>query len=686
MKNLNVELHTRTELKVGDKYIAEIKFVKNLNDELESKAVCIINQNGRRTRVLGYVSNIPQYTNVLSDQLVEAMDANNLEKVEVEVVKREKQQIDDRTIYLLAIDNEDITSFLLSKNVSIDSILENITEEINSSEENEISDVESTASNSTPNNILIERAISELSNKSLGVNSSEDKPFNLISVKLKVAGLVKDNPSKSIVTSLIKTGEQPKLELARDKEGKLRVVFDGNYAGEITENQPLITEINVEDVHSIKVFDARTLSYVIEVQLKEYVNDINLSVQENNNEESLFVEIMKPILTEVMDANNDVVLTAEDLKSNESLISEVWNIVNRIKGKSVEEKAYEIEVSSAVNTLTTTKNVENTIVPLKQVEEKKSRKADAEEIKKIATYLASNGISEKYINKIVKSYKEYPERYLERIPSIKESSFTPWKYNGKGRNLLELAIISIEMGKNLRLVGGKGAGKNTLLSTLSWIYQRPLFSQSANRDTDITHLFGDKTIDAVNVEGQVAQVVEFEKGLLIEAMEVGGFYEFGEGNACRAEVTMALHSVLDSRREADVNGYKLVKADDNFVFTLTMNVDYEGCNSLNQAFRDRFITIPFPSPVTIVPVLKQACPTARNRDIEMCDKVYTHILSRVEELQTDEIVTIRGYINALDLAKDISLKTALEMCVAYNVSDDELIIQEILEIIDSVVA
>lgn len=690
MKNLNVELHTRTELKVGDRYIAEIKFVKNLNDELESKAVCIINQNGRRARVLGYVSNIPQYTNVLSDQLVEAMDVNNLEKVEVEVVKRESQQIDDRGIYLLSVDNEDVTSFLLAKNTSIESILENITEgEIDTSKENEVSDVKSTDSNNTASNnkILIERAISELTNKSLGNNSNEDKPFNLISVKLKVVGLVKDNPNKSTVTTLVKNGEQPKLELARDKEGKLRVVFDGGYAGEIAENQPLVSEINVADVHSIEVFDAKTLSYVIEVQLKEYVNDVNSNVEENNEDESLFVEIMKPILTEVMDANSEVALTAEDLKSNESLISEVWNIVNRVKGKSVEEKTCETEVSStAVNTLSTAKNAENTIVPLKQVEEKKSRKADTEEIKKIATYLASNGISEKYINKIVKSYKEYPERYLERIPSIKESSFTPWKYNGKGRNLLELAIISIEMGKNLRLVGGKGAGKNTLLSTLAWIYQRPLFSQSANRDTDITHLFGDKTIDAVNIEGQVAQVVEFEKGLLIEAMEVGGFYEFGEGNACRAEVTMALHSVLDSRREADVNGYKLVKADDNFVFTLTMNVDYEGCNSLNQAFRDRFITIPFPSPVTIVPVLKQACPTARNKDIEMCDKVYTHILSRVEELQTDEIVTIRGYINALDLARDISLKTALEMCVAYNVSDDELIIQEILEIIDSVVA
>ena len=143
------------------------------------------------------------------------------------------------------------------------------------------------------------------------------------------------------------------------------------------------------------------------------------------------------------------------------------------------------------------------------------KKITKEGAKKIMSYLALNDIPTKYINKIISSYKEYPERYLERIPDFEDKNFTPWKYTGKGPNLLKLAIVSIENGKNVRLVGGKGSGKNTLLSTLACVYQRPLFSQSANRDTDITHLFGDKTIDAVEVNGQVSQKVEFEKGLLV---------------------------------------------------------------------------------------------------------------------------------------------------------------------------
>ena len=123
-----------------------------------------------------------------------------------------------------------------------------------------------------------------------------------------------------------------------------------------------------------------------------------------------------------------------------------------------------------------------------------------------------------------------------------------------------------------------------------------------------------------------------------------------------------------------------------FLFRINYEVDYDGCNSLNEAFRDRFVTIAFPSVMSIANILRNTCPSASAKDIRVCDKLYSDVLARVGELQTDEIVTIRGYINALDLAEDLSLKEALQMCVAYNVSDDELIVQEMLEMIDSVIA
>lgn len=702
MSTINVELHTSSELEVGAKFEAEIKVINSLDGEEESRGVVINGKVGRRMRPLGYVNRIPQYTNIISDQLIEAMDANGLDRVEVEVCEKVEKKDDGRSIYLLSVNNLDVSSYLLGMNASLKNILNpfiedenNTSSKQNTSNEVIVSQSKKAIEKAFDEKGLIRRALDELSGRSSNknLNTSESDKENVSEAftteikRLSVGGAGKENPNKMKVVNLIKQGENPVLSLKKGKDENIYVIFDGKLAGEV-EIKDKDDMIMVSDIVSVSADGFKPFGYYINVEVKNSIseaqNTVSTSENKGDEKESLFVEIMKPILSEIIGENGEIALTAEDVDISKPLVNEVWRIVNRVKGEEVSEE--EVLENENLDTKEACKPTKKSIEKPNTVEEKKSKKVDMEEIKKIMSYLSINKVPEKYINKIIKSYKEYPERYLERIPSSKDAGFTPWKWDGKGESKLKQAIALIERGKNLRLVGGKGAGKNTLLNTLSWVYQRPLFSQSANRDTDITHLFGDKTIDAVDIDGQVAQTVEFEKGLLVEAMEVGGFYEFGEGNACRAEVTMALHSVLDSRREADVNGYKLVKAHEDFSFVLTMNADYEGCNSLNQAFRDRFVTVAFPSPNSIMQVLKQACPTARNRDIQICDRLYSHILSRVDELQTDDIVTIRGYINALDLAEDLDLKTALQMCVAYNVSDDELIVQEILEIIDSVVA
>lgn len=661
MSQIKLELHTKSDLNVGDRLVAEIKNIQNLSGESEKKSVCIINQNGRRARVLGYVNNIPQYTTILPEQLVEAMEANNAEKIEVVVEQKMLQKIDERTIYLLSINNYEVASYLLGKNINgVD--MEDL---LNSFEKS------------------LEAGKALIDHGTL-FNMARNTVISSKVLTLKVSGSSKLNPAKPMVARMLRDGITPNLSLTKDEDGKLRVLLDGEYAGEATCVSNPSEKISLESIESIVVSSFKSVVYELEVTMKGQIQEVEVVKEEKNDikdvnkDEELFSNIMQLLTNRVNDGSGEVALTVEDLNSNQEVIDTAWNIVGLLKGESINPVAKNNVVSI---------NKPNELNLVKEdAEEVKAKKVTRDEVQEIIKYLEVNDVPQKYIEKIITSYKDYAPRYLERIPSIKDAGFTVWKYSGRGENLLKLAIVCIERGKNLRLVGGKGAGKNTLLSTLAWVYQRPLFSQSANRDTDITHLFGDKTIDAVNIDGQVAQTVEFEKGLLVEAMEVGGFYEFGEGNACRPEVTMALHSVLDSRREADVNGYQLVKAHDDFAFILTMNVDYEGCNSLNQAFRDRFTTIVFPSPLSIVQVLKQACPTARMRDIELCDKLYVYMLDRVQELQTDELVTIRGYINALDLAQDISLKAALQMCVAHNVSDDELMVQEILEAIDSMIA
>lgn len=315
---------------------------------------------------------------------------------------------------------------------------------------------------------------------------------------------------------------------------------------------------------------------------------------------------------------------------------------------------------------------------------KKSFKADKKEVSIIVNYLINAQIPETLISKVIGSYEPFEDKYLERIPHSSDESFTPWIYSEDEKNLLLLAIIQIEEGFNLRFVGSAGTGKNTLLHTLCWVYQRPYFTQSASVDIDTSVLIGEKDLDHKVINGTVVQDISFEIGQVVEAMEVGGIFELGEGNSCRPGVLTSMHSILDNRRFIDIKGYRLVQAHPRFSFVLTMNVDYEGCNDLNAGFRDRFATIKFSPQKDITKILSETCSFSNEKDINICNRVYKDLLALSSELQGDEIVTIRGYIRALQMSKYIPIKEALECCITNNISDDEFITNRIKQIIQNI--
>lgn len=441
-------------------------------------------------------------------------------------------------------------------------------------------------------------------------------------VTLNVKGDVKSNPKRTTIARLIKNSEKPAITLCLDDDGCLRTKFEGEYAGEVID---VPKELCLENIISVECANYISFGYTI---LVKFTTDNKFS---------------------------DNCISEDDCISSNKLESEQLSIFD------------------------TNKDKDNRAVAIKKF------KADEKELTKIIEYLNDLNIPEYLIKKILSKHQPYEERYLNRIPHSLDKNFRPWKRESSSKNLLLLAIVSTEEGLNQRFVGGKGAGKDTLLQTLGWIYQRPIFTQSSNMETDTADLFGDKNLEPKIINGTPFQTIGFEVGLLIEAMEVGGFYEFGEGNACKPGVTMAIHTVLDHRRSMDVNGYKLVKSHPNFSFILTMNIDYEGCNPLNQAFQDRFTTIKFPPPKDISVILKDACDYASDRDIFVCNKIYQSLLELSSEFQSDDIVTIRGYIHALQMARHIPIADALECCIINNISDDILISEKIKHVVENLV-
>ena len=388
---------------------------------------------------------------------------------------------------------------------------------------------------------------------------------------------------------------------------------------------------------------------------------------------------------EVLDAPNDLNINNVVSIECNSYISLGYTVLIKYKNSNIKEESVSINNVEITNITNEEKDICDNKEEEKENNLKKYFKADKEELRKIINYLYDNNIPEILINKILDSHEPFEEKYNKRIPHSSDDNFVPWVMSESDKNLLLLAIIQIEEGFNLRFVGGKGVGKDTLSQTLCWIYQRPRFTQSASVDTDTSILIGDKDLEPKMIGDTVVQTIGFETGLLIEAMEVGGIFELGEGNSCRPGVLMSLHTILDNRKYMDVKGYKLVKSHDRFSFILTMNIDYEGCNNLNQAFRDRFATIKFPPPKSIKNVLKNTCSFANDKDIETCDRIYKNILMLASELQDEEVVTVRGYIRTLQMAKYVPLLDALECCIINNVSDDYDTCKRVRSVIENII-
>lgn len=333
-----------------------------------------------------------------------------------------------------------------------------------------------------------------------------------------------------------------------------------------------------------------------------------------------------------------------------------------------------------------------------------------EEIDEIEKYMMANNLSRKQIVNVFSSYRKYELEVAGRIPSKPKTVFVDY-FGG-----VKKSIIYLNKGKNLRYVGEKGTGKNNLITTLAWVYQRPLYEVSLNSQFDKIDLLGSKTISDTNEVSEIDEVQITEKGVLgwikslvttirtianvflkkstaitfdkeafVQAMETGGFINLDEVNTADPSVLVLLHSVTDDRRSIQVPGYGKVTADQNFGVILTMNKDYQGTVSLNEATRDRFVPIIFPSNVSIAEMLQAKVHNADADYIRFCDQLYVGILELIKEGELSmDCMTVRGFIDALEVADDLGLHEALNDNIANRI-DDEDYRQKVLNMIDDVV-
>lgn len=285
-----------------------------------------------------------------------------------------------------------------------------------------------------------------------------------------------------------------------------------------------------------------------------------------------------------------------------------------------------------------------------------------EEIDMKAEYLRKVGATEKQILHLFMSYKLYDVEVAKLIPQKPKTLYQD------ETGIVKRSVAYINMKRNLMLEGDRGVGKNVMIETLAWLYNRPLFEFSLNSQHDNSSLLGGKTIE---VDENGNNVMGFDPEVVVQAGEEGGFLVLDEFNTSIGHVMSLLNSYLDDRRRLSVPGYKVIQADENFIAFGTMNKDYQSTFELNEATSDRFVPIIFPKAKSIKETLMAKCPEVDLRIITTCDKLYQGILKCVIDGEiSDKAVTIRGFIDAcLGTEMDLPLKETLIDNVANRCSD-----------------
>lgn len=279
------------------------------------------------------------------------------------------------------------------------------------------------------------------------------------------------------------------------------------------------------------------------------------------------------------------------------------------------------------------------------------------ELTEKAEYMISQAVPERVITAVFESMVSDAE-YADMIPN------PPVKFvQETAMGELTRALSYRLTGLNLRLVGNKGSGKNTLMQTVDWLLGVPQYRMQGSAELDKLDLLGGPTIEQGTMSYKLSDMLLY--------LQAGADVVLDEGNTIKPECADVLHSLTDSARSIQVPGYGLVKMKSWSSFTITMNEDYAGTNFMNEATVDRFTPLHMSQPVSIAEILHRVVPEAGEESLRVCDEMYSMIREMIcdREGLEPEAMTIRGFIDALRTEPLLGLKAGLMDNVAGKPQD-----------------
>lgn len=220
--------------------------------------------------------------------------------------------------------------------------------------------------------------------------------------------------------------------------------------------------------------------------------------------------------------------------------------------------------------------------------------------------------------------QQAPEYDLYKSHIVELDSLPAYMSNGEENHLRTILKMILLTPANIRLVGEASTGKNLLINYVSAILGIPLLEDSGSDSLDEFSLGGYEKL----IDGQL----EYVPSKLAIAMKNGFLYNADELNAMRAEKLTILHSVLDDRRCLHPEGQSFkIEAAPTFRFISTMNYDYEGTNSLNEALETRFNTLFIRNKVDLKQLLESQKNYNKGDDsfINTLVEIYQHVCDSI---------------------------------------------------------
>ncbi|MCH1626323.1 ATP-binding protein [Ferdinandcohnia quinoae] len=270
-----------------------------------------------------------------------------------------------------------------------------------------------------------------------------------------------------------------------------------------------------------------------------------------------------------------------------------------------------------------------------------------------------------------KIYEEIIKR-KESVPLTAEDQVLIGKdgYTFADLAIIQDAIISLSLGKNVLLKGPTGSGKTKLAETISALFSQPMYSINCSVDLDAEALLGYKTIQ--EQKGKMA--IEFIQGPVINAMRKGYLLYIDEINMAKPETLPILNGVLDYRKMI-TNPFtaEVVKAKSGFGVIAAINEGYVGTVPLNEALKNRFVIIdvPYIQGETLKKVLQEQSLLKDEQLINKFVSLSADLITQVRNgLISEEAASIRALIDTCDLALYMPPLRAISRGIIQKLEDD----------------